>query len=278
MNELALFAGAGGGLLASRWLLRHRIVCYVERNPYCVEVIKARIADKLLDDAPIWDDVRTFDGQPWAGCVDIVSAGFPCQPFSVAGKQLGPDDERNLWPDTLRIVRKVEPAWIFLENVPTLVTGKHQYFGQILSDLAKSGYDVRWRMLSAAELGAPHQRNRAWIVAHAHSRRRQRTPNPLRSGGQIVELRGETVANAQGQRLQGQRLPGSATQRSCQSRTAENLAHTHGPRSHRPPAKQYEAGRERPERGSWWITEPALGRVAHGVAHRVDRIKALGNG
>jgi DNA (cytosine-5)-methyltransferase 1 len=247
MNELALFAGAGGGLLTSRWLLGHRVVCYVENDAYCIKVIKARIADGLLDDAPIWDDIKTFDGRPWAGCVDIVSAGFPCQPWSQAGQQLGPDDERNLWPDTLRVVREVWPTWIFLENVPTLVTGKHQYFGQILSDLAESGYDAKWRVLSAAELGAPHPRNRAWIVA-----------------------------NAQGQRPQGERLSGSVTQRSSESPT--NMAHTHSQGPHRPPAEQNEAGRERPERGSWWETEPDVGRVVDGLAFRVDRIRALGNG
>src|SRR3990172_13273064 len=85
VNELALFAGAGGGLLASKWLLGWRTVCYVEWETYAVEVLKARIRDGWLDDAPIWDDAFTLDGRPWRGCVDIVTAGFPCQPFSIAG-------------------------------------------------------------------------------------------------------------------------------------------------------------------------------------------------
>jgi DNA (cytosine-5)-methyltransferase 1 len=93
VNELALFAGAGGGLLATTHLLKWRTVCYVEWDDYCISVLKQRIADGYLHDAPIWDDVRTFDGRPWAGCVDIVTAGFPCQPFSAAGKQQGEDDE-----------------------------------------------------------------------------------------------------------------------------------------------------------------------------------------
>ena len=165
MNELALFAGAGGGLLGSR-LLGWRTVCYVEKNPYCQKVIQARIKDGFLDDAPIWDDVRTFDGRPWAGIVDVVSAGFPCQPFSGAGKQLGESDERNLWPDTLRIIREARPEWVFLENVTRLLS--FDYFGQILGDLAESGYDARWDCIPASAIGAPHQRDRIWIVAHAN--------------------------------------------------------------------------------------------------------------
>jgi DNA (cytosine-5)-methyltransferase 1 len=143
MYELALFAGAGGGLLATKHLLGWHTVCYVEINEYRIEVIKARIRDGLLDDAPIWSDIRTFDGPPWRGCVDIITAGFPCQPFSVAGKQRANDDSRNLWSDTIRIIREVKPQWCLLENVPGLLSGSHGYYGQILRDLAESGYDAK---------------------------------------------------------------------------------------------------------------------------------------
>jgi len=168
MHELALFAGVGGGLLATTHLLGWETVCYVENAAYPVEVLKARIRDGLLDDAPIWDDARTFDGKPWAGCVDIITAGFPCQPFSGAGKQRGEHDERNLWPDTIRIIREVGPRYVLLENVSRLLS--HQYFGRILGDLAESGYDCRWDCIPASAVGANHQRDRVWIVAtHADS-------------------------------------------------------------------------------------------------------------
>jgi len=163
-TELALFAGAGGGLLASR-LLGHRVVCYVEREPYFVEVLRARIGEGYLDDAPIWDDVRTFDGGAWRGCVDIVSAGFPCQPFSAAGQRRGAEDERNGWPDTGRIIREVRPRWVFLENVPGLLFGSHGYFGRVVGELAACGYDCRWDCVSASAVGAPHRRDRLWVVA-----------------------------------------------------------------------------------------------------------------
>ena len=172
MNELALFAGAGGGLLATKWLLAWRTVCYVENGVYPVEVLKARIRDGLLDDAPIWDDARTFDGTPWRGAVDILSAGFPCQPWAIGGNHRGKDDPRNLWPDTIRIIREVQPTWVLLENSPKLLHRSHKhnrppYITQITAQLASSGYVGRWGCLSAAALGFEHKRQRLWIVAHA---------------------------------------------------------------------------------------------------------------
>jgi len=164
MNEMALFAGAGGGLLGGS-LLGFRTVCYVENNPYCVEVLRARISEGYLCDAPIWDDIKTFDGRPWAGYVDVVTAGFPCQPFSVAGKQKGKADDRNLWPDTIRVIREVRPRYALLENVPNLLS--NEYMGTIFGDLAESGYDCRWRIVSAADVGAPHLRKRLWILGYS---------------------------------------------------------------------------------------------------------------
>lgn len=172
MNELALFAGAGLGLLASKWLLGHRIVCYVEKDWYRVEVLKARIRDGYLDDAPIWGDVGTFDGKPWRGCVDIVSAGFPCQPFASGGKRRGKEDERNGWPDTIRIIREVQPTWIFLENSPNIlnISRKYKqpsYFETLVEELSEAGYMGAWGCLSASSLGAVHKRERVWVIAHA---------------------------------------------------------------------------------------------------------------
>jgi DNA (cytosine-5)-methyltransferase 1 len=189
LNELALFAGAGGGLLGSR-LLGWKTVCYVENNPYCVSVLEARIGDGYLDDAPIWGDIKTFDGKPWAGLVDVITAGFPCQPFSVAGKQKTDADERNLWPDSIRVIQEVQPEFVLLENVPGLLSATSsaeqerprcpncgrglvssdarlvRYLGTIFRDLSKSGYNARWRIVSAADVGAPHLRKRLWIMAY----------------------------------------------------------------------------------------------------------------
>src|SRR5574341_183473 len=121
MNELALFAGAGGGLLGSK-LLGWRTVCAVEREPYRVARLMQRQDEGPLDPFPVWDDARTFSGHPWRGLVDVVSAGFPCQPFSVAGRRRADADERNMWPDTARIIGEVRPRFALLENAPGLTS------------------------------------------------------------------------------------------------------------------------------------------------------------
>lgn len=163
LNVLDLFAGIGGASYAGKLIGGWQTVCYVEWDKYCQQVIQARIRDGIFDDAPIWDDVQTFDGKPWRGSVDIITAGFPCQPFSVAGKQQGESDERNMWPDTCRVISEVRPRYAFLENVPALLTSG--YFGRIIGDLSEIGYDCRWTIVSARHLGALHLRERVWIQA-----------------------------------------------------------------------------------------------------------------
>jgi len=148
-----------------------RTVCYVEIDSYCQKLIQARITDGYLDDAPIWDDARTFDGKPWRGCVDIFTAGFPCQPHSVAGQRCGESDERNLWPDTLRVIRDVGPAYVLLENVPGILADPG-YAGTVVGQLAEIGYDCLWDCVSAVAVGAPHERERWWVFAvHTDTKR-----------------------------------------------------------------------------------------------------------
>lgn len=162
LRELSLFTGAGGGVLASK-LLGWRVVAYVEWDEFCQKILKARIKDGALEDAPVYSDVQDFDGAPWRDKVDVISAGFPCQPFSVAGKKEGERDERNMWPDTIRLIREVRPRFAFLENVPGLLSGRHGYFGTILGELAESRYDAAWDTIPASSVGAPHQRERLWM-------------------------------------------------------------------------------------------------------------------
>lgn len=165
MRELSLFSGAGGGLLGTH-LLGWTPIGYVEFNDYCQRVIRARINDGILPNAPIYGDIRTFISSGCAelyrGVTDIITGGFPCQPFSVAGKQAGANDPRNMWPATIECLRIIRPKYALLENVAGLVTSG--YFGTILGDLAESGFCVRYRILSAAECGAPHKRDRLWII------------------------------------------------------------------------------------------------------------------
>ena len=165
LRALELCAGYGGFSLGLR---EHDVstVAYVERDSYAAATLVARMEEKRLDQAPIWDDLCTFDGAAWRGRVDIVTAGFPCQPFSTAGKQLGLDDERWIWPWIARIIADVQPRYVFLENVTGLIRAG---LGHVLTDLAELGFDAEWGLLSAAAVGAPHRRQRVWILADADS-------------------------------------------------------------------------------------------------------------
>ncbi len=166
MRELALFAGAGGGILGGL-LLGWRTVCAVELDAYCRKVLLARQRDGILSPFPIWDDVRTFDGKPWRGHVDIVTGGFPCQDISVAGTGAGIDGERSgLWREMARIIGEVRPRFALVENSPMLTV---RGLGRVLGDLAALGYNARWAVLGATHVGAPHKRERIWIMgSNAH--------------------------------------------------------------------------------------------------------------
>jgi DNA (cytosine-5)-methyltransferase 1 len=167
MNELALFAGAGGGILGGK-LLGWRTVCAVERDAYAAAVLAQRQNDGCLDPFPIWSDVETFDGAAWRGIVDVVSGGFPCQDISAAGRGAGIEGKRSgLWVEMARIIGEVRPRYVFVENSPVLTS---RGLGRILGDLAEMGLDARWGVLGAIHAGAPHKRERMWIVANASSR------------------------------------------------------------------------------------------------------------
>lgn len=171
LHELALFAGAGGGILGGK-LLGWRTVCAVEIDPYCRQVLAARQDDGCLEPFPIWDDVRTFDGKPWRGVVDIITGGFPCQDISIAGRGAGLDGERSgLWLEMARIIREVGPRRVLVENSPMLAD---RGLGRVLGDLAEMGYDARWGVLGACALGGTQHRERIWILADSHHEGRER--------------------------------------------------------------------------------------------------------
>lgn len=172
LSHLSLFTGAGGGELAAQHLLNWETLGYVEIDEYCQEVLKARIRDGLLHAAPIFGDIRKFISEGYAeayqGMVDVVSGGFPCQAFSFAGKMLAEKDSRNMWPATIEAIRHISPPFVFLENSPGLFSRRHRYFEKVLGDLALCGYNARWKIISASELGAPHVRKRIWVLAYAN--------------------------------------------------------------------------------------------------------------
>jgi DNA (cytosine-5)-methyltransferase 1 len=332
MNELALFAGAGGGILGGH-LLGWRTVCAVEWEPYPASVLCARQNDGLLPPFPVWDDVQTFDGKPWRGIVDVVSGGFPCQDISAAGKGAGIDGERSgMWREMARIIYEVRPKFVFVENSPMLTS---RGLGRVLGDLAEMGFDANWGVLGAANVGAPHKRDRIWIVGKntnttsTRLERQQwekfegngvRPPDPCKdvgntnNDGQIATKIRKSIAQRSNT---SSARPKQASQFTRPSEQYAELADTDSKPKYGEPnsssnnklAEQQGketgnldggGGRKNVEhtssgryeqqekqvcpRGncsqhtSWWAVEPNVGRVADGVAARVDRLKAIGNG
>lgn len=322
MDELGLCAGNGGLSLGLRLAVPSaRTVCLVERESVAVADLVAKMEAGTMDAAPIWTDLATFDGNPWRGSVDLVSAGFPCQPFSAAGRVKGTKDERWLWPDIERVIGECEPGYVFIENVPGLVFhGLHDVVG----GLAQLGFNAVWSLFSAAEVGAPHIRDRLFLLA-AHADRgglAQEWCAGLRDGEQErrpdPDGRHRALPNAHSEPVRdvGQRVPrGRAGRVRAQGGTragdngqdgavadADGDGRDQGPEAVRPGQPVAPLGGEAmadadgqgpPERehvgdpaggwspaagGSWWATEPPVGRVVDGTADRVDRLRSLGNG
>ena len=225
LRELALFAGAGGGILGGK-LLGWRTVCAVEWEPYAACVLASRQNDGILPPFPIWDDVQTFDGKPWRGIVDVISGGFPCQDISAAGKGAGIDGERSgMWSHMSRIIGEVRPKYVFVENSPMLTT---RGIDRVLGDLAKMGFDARWGVLGADFAGFDHKRQRIWIVADSIGNRLEGGNHSRTTGQWQTKIR--------------------SMARLCKAKLRIDL-----------PA-------------------PDSFGIANGLASRVDRLKAIGNG
>jgi DNA (cytosine-5)-methyltransferase 1 len=286
MNELALFAGAGGGILGGH-LLGWRTVCAVEWEPYPASVLCARQNDGFLPPFPIWDDVQTFDGKPWQGIVDVVSGGFSCQDISSAGGGAGITGSRSsMWKHMARIIGEVRPQYAFIENSPMLTI---RGLETVLCDLAALGFNARWGVVSAADVGAPHLRERIWIVAHSiNGGHREEVgrfdeaeagiPKEHREewGGRgMLVGAGNLERNRPADRLydSGEVIPDASSAGLQGGKEARNDG-VDGAQSR----NKQSAGRGGIQKPRWPI-EPNVGRVlSHGVAARMDRLKAIGNG
>lgn len=191
-TAIELFAGAAGLALGlKRACPELRTVAYVEREAYAASVLVARMEDAQLDLAPVWDDVSTFDGRPFRGRVDLVAGGFPCQDISNAGKRAGIEGERSgLWKQFARIIAEVQPRFVFIENVSALVARGLEV---VLEDLAALGFDAEWGCFRASDAGAPHRRERVFILAHAASD--GRLTRRTESDGRSIARSGVAVAN-----------------------------------------------------------------------------------
>ena len=236
--------------------------------------------------------------------VDVLTAGFPCQPFSSAGRLLGENDPRNMWPATVECIRIVRPEWVFMENVAAIRNPKREkgkvlapsYLGRVFFDLAESGFDIMWDCIRASDLGAPHKRDRIWIVAHANGRCGVCSEQAVRPGREEPRVCGGAVPNADsGGRYRTLRETGQGPHGSKQRPDADGQAARAG-RSGTACATEVchpagigcgSGGVGEPEtlegyaaalRAGWWASEPAMGRVAYAVADQSHRLRALGGG
>jgi DNA (cytosine-5)-methyltransferase 1 len=251
MNVLSLFSGIGGLDLGIRLACpAARVVCYVERDAYCQRVVMARIADGLLDAAPLWPDVCSFDGRRWAGCVDTICGGFPCVDISLAGRRAGiqPGNRSGLWYEFARIIGEVGPRYVFMENVAALVNGGLDI---VLGTLANLGYDSEWGVVSAADVGAPHLRKRVFLLAYRELER---------------EPQGDVGEPA---------IPGLEERRGQCGDVGEELAPALGTGCFPPGPGDAAGWREFLAR--FPEAEPSIRGDAPRTPHRMDRLKALGN-
>jgi DNA (cytosine-5)-methyltransferase 1 len=312
VNVLDLFSGIGGfslGLEAAGM----RTVAFCEIEPYCQTILRER-----WPGVQVHEDVRKLDGFRYRGTVDLVCGGYPCQPFSMAGRRAGAEDERHLWPEMLRVIRGCGPRWVVAENVAGHIT---LGFDEVASSLEAEGFAVWPFVLPACAVGAPHRRDRLWIVAHAKSQGKQRkagdvsetngrpqremsrqpdgagyVANPQGACG--IEPASETDTSATGgqsgdgfvsrskavadaSRLQPRRQKQRAERQRTGSRrqsvdASSGVSDSTGCAQQR---RGFSAFPEflAPQCSGWWESEPDVGRVAHGISHRVDRLRALGN-
>ena len=243
MRHLDLFSGIGGFALAARWV-GWETVGFCEIDPYCQKVLR-----KHWPDVPIYDDVRELRGET-VGHVDIITGGYPCQPFSVAGKRRGEADDRHLWPEFARLIRELRPRWVLGENVAGHIS---MGLDDVLADLEGLGYSWEAFVIPACAVDAKHRRARLWIVGNAN--------NEGESTGAINDETSElpqVVADTASSRQSGQGQPlergGTTTAREGQTDNVESVSI-----------------------GAKWSSEPDVGRVVNGIPKRVDRLRGLGN-
>jgi len=254
IRSLSLFSGAGMlDLGVSLAIKEVRTVCYVEREAYCAATLVARMADGILDEAPIWDDIKTFPSQRFVGKVDLILGGFPCQDISNAGKRKGIKGTKSgLWKYYARIIQEIQPRYVFIENVSALI---NRGLDQVLSDLANLGFDAEWDCFRASDVGAPHRRNRIFILAYRHGKIRP-----------SQHTFGQDVVNPDGEGLEGRGKP-------FQQGTYKRTSWPPGPKEHDPWVKYLQL---------YPNTEPSICRGTHGstsgLESRINRLRLLGNG
>ena len=287
MKVLDLFSGIGGfslGLEAAGM----ETIAFCEKEPFCQAVLK-----KHWPDTPCHDDVTKLDGKQYHGSIEVICGGFPCQDISLAGKGAGLAGERSgLWFEYLRVIKEAQPRYAIIENVSAL---RSRGLEEVLRSLAEIGYDAEWHCIPASAIGAPHQRDRIWIVAYARSAgRHEGNLRQQGDNGKQIEQGRSAIAsepsetsslmadtNKTGRLRKGQTQSKERRSNSQSLGTSAIMAHseseqTGGLLTARLSA-HISASRDRSGEASCWSVEPAVGRVADGIPARVHRLKALGN-
>jgi|TARA_R100000482_G_scaffold51159_1_gene18198 DNA (cytosine-5)-methyltransferase 1 len=296
MNHLDLFSGIGGFSLALE-RVGFTTVGFCEVDPYCRLLLQ-----KHWKGVTIHHDIKKLEAKDIKEPIDILTGGFPCQPYSVAGKQKGTNDDRYLWPDMFRVIKEVRPTWIIAENVRGIINIQDgMVFETVCTDLESEGFEVQAFIIPAAGVGAPHRRERVWIVGYSkHNgsltskiRRRNQEADARSKEGKISSIEPERTSGSsdnevmentrrtlrQGSEFEGKNANESEQENADQfkrsSSTSEhNVANSKGVHVQGQQDRSWQ-GESRGE--SWWRTEPDVGRVANGVPGRVYRLKGLGN-
>ena len=267
LRVLDLFSGIGGFSLGLERTGGFETVAFCEIEPFPRKVLA-----KHWPEVPCYEDVTKLTGDILRRdgiAVDVITGGFPCQDISVAGKQAGIKEgtRSGLWSEIVRLIGELSPRYVIVENVANLLSGPSDrrggWFGRILGDLAECGYDAEWENIPASAMGAPHRRERIWLVAYPAQLQRHGGGEHWQQGERQVSKLGkrggaQPVAHAKriGQPRQGKQILASYRQANSQGQTGNAFN---------------ECGRQK------WLPEPAVGRVANGVPARVDRLAGLGN-
>lgn len=289
LNHFSLCSGIGGLDLAAEWA-GFKTIAQCEIDEYASKVLA-----KNFKGVPNLHDIRTVTNGRLAEYgiraeeITVISAGFPCQPYSLAGKGLGDSDERDLWGEVARVLKEIKPRWFVGENTPGLFSRQNQrYFRRVLNDLTALGYRVGWGIWGACDVGAPHKRNRVFIVAYTDGERR----DILKQNGSTTcqEVGGQenqaktpfgtgsiygNLSNANGDTGRGLSC-GKENAHALSGSVCEYVSDADGERELQSERREQNFGRRACD-GSWWQTEPDVGRVANGVSSRVDRLRGIGN-
>jgi DNA (cytosine-5)-methyltransferase 1 len=285
LNGLSLFSGIGGlDIALEQWV---KPVIYCEINPYCQAVLLSRMADESICNAPVWDDITTFDGLPFNGAIDIIYGGFPCQDISCAGLGKGLEGERSgLFFEIMRLAKEIKPKYVFLENVGAIT---HRGGLECVKELASLGYDCRWCVISAASVGAMHRRERWFLLAYSKRERLEGGEDsgqptfsePEHSGASLADTASESTDGHTLRETETHALPRNSSETLCDtdSQPSEQANKITQPEPGEWDTRRGLTGFCRPygTPSNWQEAVSSMGKLSDGIPYHVDRLRALGN-